>query len=428
MGAALSSLTTPKVHVVGLLAAPNLRANKERRRMAEDFAAFRDLFREARNAVWLVPAPEWSSESLDLLEPIVDDPHEQSPVTTVPLDVLEMEFLSCVRRAAEEARERDIIVIVLCGHGDVEPEETAHLVVGGPAAGEYHDFLDRRNVERALKEAAVPSERVFMLSTSTACCKGRWRSLSWTLLAAANSGSVQITAGTTSTCAAEGGEMQSQDDVYGLIECAASKPIRPVAAELLQRLEVVGPGEPIESKKRPLVIHPLSPEEKTLLCDLATAYNKVEHANTGIDASVNAKAKLVAHGKPLSSEKERILLECLRYQECDSRRATVIARELGWTSVIPVEEWWHGNGLEQMMKAEACGAAIATEFFLGPKVGATWWEEPDPKMMRRRGPRRYKTMGIGAWLADAWSQAGEPLVDVGAWQEAVRIANEEVGK
>ncbi|KAJ6481918.1 hypothetical protein C8R45DRAFT_1215710 [Mycena sanguinolenta] len=393
--------------------------------MAEDFAAFRDLFRETQNAVWLEPAADWYLESLDLLEPTIDDPNEQSAVTTIPLDRLETYFLTRIYRVAEEARERNIIVIVLCGHGDVEPEDTACLVVGGPAAEECKGSIDRESVECALKGAGVPSERVFVLSTSTACCNGRWRSLSWTLLATADS--VQTTAGTTSTCE-KTGEMQPQDDVYGLIAPAASNPIPPVAAELLQRLQVVGPGEPVESEKRPLVIHPLSPEEKTLLRDLATAHSKILRPSVTSEMKVNGLAQNVAQGKSLSERYERILLECLRYRERDSRRATIIARELGWTNVIPVERWWRANGLEEMMKAEVCGAAIASEFVLGPTAGARWWEEPDPKMRRRNRPQRWTTMGIGTWLADAWIQAGEPLVDVGEWQEAVRIANEEVGK
>ncbi|KAF7366324.1 hypothetical protein MSAN_00888600 [Mycena sanguinolenta] len=45
------------------------------------------------------------SETLSLSEPIFDD-----PVTTIPLDLFEIAFLSSVRRAAEGVWERDIIV------------------------------------------------------------------------------------------------------------------------------------------------------------------------------------------------------------------------------------------------------------------------------------------------------------------------------
>ncbi|KAF7366321.1 hypothetical protein MSAN_00888300 [Mycena sanguinolenta] len=370
MGASLSLLTAPKVHVVGLLAAPTLRANKERRRIAEEFAAFRDLFSDAQNAMWLVPAPDWYAESLDLLEPIIDDPDTQSPVITVPLNFLETYFLTRIHRVAEEARERDMIVIVLCGHGDIEPEDKARLVVGGPAVEEYKGSIDRGGVEWALEEAKVPSERVFVLSTSTACCNGRWRSLSWTLLAAADSDPVQATVGTTSTCAAEVEEMQPRDDIYGLLKLLSSSPIRPSTADILERLQIFKPSEPIPRVEAPpLVIRPLSSEEKTLLRDLATAHSKILRPNVSIDIKVNAQARHVAQGKSLSERDERRLLECLRYRKRDSQRATVIARGFGWTNVVPVDRWPHANGLENMMKAEVFGAAIASEFFWGPNVG-----------------------------------------------------------
>jgi hypothetical protein len=59
-----------------------------------------------------------------------------------------------------------------------------------------------------------------------------------------------------------------------------------------------------------------------------------------------------------------------------------------------VGECARGNGLKEMMEAEAHGAAIASEFFLGTGVGARWW---DPnKFSTSSHHRPWKTMGPGA--------------------------------
>ncbi|KAJ7217492.1 hypothetical protein B0H12DRAFT_1241716 [Mycena haematopus] len=205
-------------------------------------------------------------------------------------------------------------------------------------------------------------------------------------------------------------------------------PTRPFTAEYLPRLHLVASSVPVDSGKTAAGavegrassnFIPLSPDEKTSLLTLATAYNQVVHANVSIDVNVNALARKAATGIPLSSlEDERKLLACLRYRDRDARRAASIAKYFGWTNPIPLEKWVRGNGLDKMLLAESCGAAIATEFFLGRHVGARWW---NPSTAQHRP---WKTMGPGAWLADAWVRAGAQTVDPGAWEEAVRIANE----
>jgi hypothetical protein len=211
-------------------------------------------------------------------------------------------------------------------------------------------------------------------------------------------------------------------------------PIRPFTAEYLQRLQVVGPSIPIDSRKTVVGaveghighIPPLSLEDRTALQELAIRHSQVERASVSIDRSVNEMAKRVANGLPLSEVDERVLLECLRYRDRDSRRATAIAAFFGWKTSGAVEKWTRGNGLEDMMGAESLGAAIATEFFFGPKVGARWWDA------QATGPntdqRPYKTMGPGAWLADVWMQAGRPMVEAGEWKKAMEHANEAVGR
>ncbi|KAF7366333.1 hypothetical protein MSAN_00889500 [Mycena sanguinolenta] len=358
-----------KVHIVGLLPVStfNWSGSEDRRQVSEDFAAMRDLFREAQDAEWLA-GTDWESENLDFRRPIIDDsdPHAHPvSVSTVSPTCLKTSFtLSLFRRVEQKAREEDTVVVVLCGQAE---EDNGDLIISrGPDPGDYEDVLRREEVERLLKGVSVPSERVFLFLLSDPRASGRWKSLSWTLCAPG--GSAQTSAATLTCAELE----QMRGSVYSLVKPMSNSPIRASTEEVLQHLQVFEPSAPIPRVEAPpLVIHPLSREEKILLRDLATAHNKVGYANTGRDVSVNAMAQEVARrdGQRLSERDQRYLLECLRYRQRECRRADAIARHFGWTSTIPVDKWCRAQGLEQMEKAEVFGAAIASEFFLGPKVG-----------------------------------------------------------
>ncbi|KAF7341353.1 hypothetical protein MVEN_01871800 [Mycena venus] len=484
-----------KVYVFGVLATTNLAANKDRW-MAADFAAFRYLFSEADQALWLMAAhwkfPEWT--------PIIGDPHAQrlelpspSPVSTIPVEDLKAKFLTSLAKAAAKADANDTIVVVLCGH----EEGTGKVIIGEPGA--YQDLLSKTQVEIALQDVKVPRSRVFLISI--ACYSGQWRSPSWTLLAAAD---FEQTSATMSTSGSRGsvftyallGERadghgwtaphpvrkgdtsiwdspvtanmhnpsvrldeprRSTQDLDTWIDSLrrtnggtyneanlvidpapdtpSQIPIRPFTAGFLERLQVVESSSPSESGEN--VVGPvrsdnltfdfrsLSTEEKALLQELATAHNLVPHANVSIDVCVNEMARQVSTGVLLPEMDQRMLLECLRYRNRESRRAAAIAKQLGWKSAVLVDQWARGNGLDDMLRAESQGAAIATEFFFDPRVGARWW---DPTTVSSNAHQRpYKTMGPGAWLADAWVRAGEPQVDSVVWENAVGIANMEVG-
>ncbi|KAJ6476199.1 hypothetical protein C8R45DRAFT_934815 [Mycena sanguinolenta] len=414
--AALASTQKGKVHVVGVLPASafDWTANEDHRRLVEDFAAMRDLFTGAEDAVWLA-GTDWESENLDFKQILDDsDPHTRPiSVSAVPSTCLKTEFMLTLCRRVEQKAREDTVVVVLCGQ--VEEQNGDLIISRGPGPGEYQDALRREDVERFLEKVDVSNERVFLVLLSDPRASERWRSTSWTLVTASEA---------AQTCI-EPGQMRGRGraGVYSLIEPLSTIPIRPSTAEVLQRLQGFEPSAGLPRVEAPpLVIRPLSPEEKTLLLDLATAHNKVGYANVGRDTGVNGMARKVVHGEPLPERHERYLLECLCYRQRECRRADAIARHFGWTSTTSVEEWLHPNGLEQMKKAEVCGAAIASEFFLGPKVGARWWEEPDPQMVRKSGssafitlrkasPLLYTSMRPGAWLAHAWIQAGEPMVD-----------------
>jgi hypothetical protein len=450
--------------------------------MAVDFAAFRHLFSEANQALWLMAAqwqfPEWT--------PIIGDPHARrielpspSPISMIPVEDLKTTFLTSLAKAAAKADVNDTIVIVLCGHGE---EGTGKVIIGGPGA--YQDPLSKMQVEMALDNVKVPRSRLFLISV--ACYSGWWRSPLWTLLAAADSNQTSAAMSTSGSGRMRGSVFTSallaeRADGHGLIahhdwrkgdpgvwdfpiaanmhdpsaqpdeprrstqemdswmdnlrrtmggtyneanfvidpapDTPSQLPIRPFTAGFLERLQVVGSsvlsesGEPVvgvvRSDDPTFDFRTLSTEEKALLQELATAHNQVPHANVSIDVCVNEMARQVSTGILLPEMDQRMLLECLRYRSRESHRAAAIAKQLGWESAVPVEEWARGNGLDDMLRAESQGAAIATEFFFDSRVGARWWEPTTSSAHQRP----YKTMGPGAWLADAWIRAGEPQVD-----------------
>ncbi|KAJ6562336.1 hypothetical protein B0H19DRAFT_1068980 [Mycena capillaripes] len=63
-----------------------------------------------------------------------------------------------------------------------------------------------------------------------------------------------------------------------------------------------------------------------------------------------------------------------------------------------------------MREAEELRTAIATDSF-GPGAGARWWITKGTKVNTSPSLRLWKTMGPGAWLADAWIRAGRPAVE-----------------
>ncbi|KAJ7445550.1 hypothetical protein B0H11DRAFT_431067 [Mycena galericulata] len=431
--------TRGKVCVFGILASTSLASNQDRW-MALDFSAFHDLFSEADEGLWLTAVP-WQFPHWT---PIFGDPHAQrlalpssSAVTTVPVEDLKAKFLTSLAKTTAKANTNDTIIIVLCGHGE---EGTGSLVIGKPGA--YHEPLSKTQVELALDDINVPQNRVFLVSI--ACHTGWWRSPSWMLLAAFDRhqtheprrSTQDVDSWTDTLRRAMAGTYNEANSVFDPAPDTPSQlPIRPFTASFLDRLQVVESSVPAESgdsvvgavrsSDANIAFRPLSTQDTALLQVLATEHNKVPHANVSIDVCVNEMARQVSNGVVLPKIDQRMLLECLLYRKRESRRAAAIAKQLGWESTMPVEQWTRGNGLDDMLRAESKGATIAFEFFFGSKVGARWW---DPTTVSSNTYQRpYKTMGPGAWLADAWYRAGAPQVDSAVWENAVKIANLEVG-
>ncbi|KAJ7213726.1 hypothetical protein B0H12DRAFT_1242254 [Mycena haematopus] len=432
-----------KVYAFGILATTNLAGDRDRR-MAVDFAIFRDLFSEADQALWVMATPRQFPQIGDAAQ-LPSPP----PISTIPVEYLQNKFITSLAKAAVTADANDTIVVVICGHGE---EHTGSVIIGGPGA--YREPLLVTHVEIALDGVKVPQSRIFLLTT--ACYAGRWRSPLWTLFAAADSDQTSVAMSTSGS-----GQMRGPDEPRRSVQDVDTRmdslrramggiyneanlvidpapdtpsrlPIRPFTAGLLERLQVVDsvPSESgdhiveaVRSDKHTFDVRAVSTEEKVLLKKLATAHNQVPHANVSIDVFVNAMAREVSTGVLLPETDQRMLFECLQYRDRESRRAAAIAKQFGWTSIVPVDQWARGNGLKEMLRAESQGAAIATEFFLDPRVGARWW---DPATANSN-ERPYTTMGPGAWLADTWIRAGEPQVDPVVWANAVGIANVEVG-
>ncbi|KAJ7695958.1 hypothetical protein B0H17DRAFT_1198283 [Mycena rosella] len=254
---------------------------------------------------------------------------------------------------------------------DARLEDTLIIAICGCADEETGDIivadggqdfvpLKKEEIEMAVAAAVIPPERVHLIST--ACISGLWRSESWTLLAAVS--------------------CNDTAEVFAKRTEASDYPA-------------------------------LEPHEKEELFRLATEYHRRDHGSSAIDVSVNAKSRKVATHCPIPFKDERILLTRLQYRELACRRASEIAQFLGWKAHRPVEEWTRINGLTEMLEAEEEGAAIATVFFLGAAVGA-----------RVGLGRPWKTMGPGAWLADAWITAGRPTVEKNRWETAVAHARQ----
>ncbi|KAJ7268649.1 hypothetical protein B0H12DRAFT_1095883 [Mycena haematopus] len=216
-------------------------------------------------------------------------------------------------------------------------------------------------------------------------------------------------------------------------------PLRPFTSNFLTRLQVVDASPPPDAQRTNTPkgavaavptsmsnIDPLTSAEKSELILLASEYSAVERPNVAIDVAINLMAAQLARGDSLQSQaQEHILLAKLRYRKRDSLRASAITDYFSWKPQGTVEEWARGNGLVEMLEAEAHGAAIATEFFLGVGVGARWGDATKTSVNSNRRP--WKTMGPGAWLADTWIAAGRPTVEKVEWNKAVAHANTVVG-
>ncbi|KAF7338720.1 Glycoside hydrolase family 76 protein [Mycena sanguinolenta] len=503
----LGETSTPKTYIVGILPTTETRTLQDRR-IAADFAAFRELFSPIHDAVWLAPSAwtfsSWKTTTGDPQAERITVP-TTSLLPTIPVSSIKRQSIIALARAAAVAQEHDTIIVVLCGYG---VGETGELIIGGRSESKTLDPLTKGDVEACLRNSKVPADRKFLISTASH--SGLWKSNHWTLFAVAecdaeSASMTTFTSGETRDGVFAYSLPLDHANAHGLIaphlmrrvysdnhrfklggpvvvwdepvkadlrnlgarltflqrsadEVArwmnalremmsgvylestfivdpspigsSHLPLQPFSAEHLDCLFVGGPSIPDESGD-PAVgsVHggdsspsflPLSADERRSLLAMATAHHKVGHPNVGPTITVNALAREVARGGVISEFEERCLLECLRYRSREYRRASVIARELGWQSGEPPEKWRRANGLRNMRAAEARGAAIATEFF-GPEVGAKWWVPSTSTSYRR-----YKAMAPGAWLAHAWESTGSPEVSKNEWARAVAVANAEV--
>ncbi|KAJ6535896.1 hypothetical protein DFH09DRAFT_1369449 [Mycena vulgaris] len=209
--------------------------------------------------------------------------------------------------------------------------------------------------------------------------------------------------------------------------------LRPFTAEYGERLVLIGasPGPPSKpeiprsaSGSRCNVRTPRPPppppplplstvDAKELLC-LAREHARFPRADTARDLTVNALAKKLSAGGTLIPSQQKSLLARLRYRARACRRASAMAHYLGWAAARPVEEWGNPSGSKEMREAEEAGAAIATQF-ISPVAEGAYMGEGQPV---------WRTMGPGAWLAEAWVKAGRPHVEAGRSDAAVEFANQ----
>ncbi|KAJ6630102.1 hypothetical protein B0H10DRAFT_1110620 [Mycena sp. CBHHK59/15] len=136
-----------------------------------------------------------------------------SPTTHVS-DVLTLKtmFITEFAAAALSRRPHDILVIVLCGHGD----RNGDILVGAQAAGLTH--LRKADVEVILTTLTPENQQDRNFVVSTACYAGQWRSNLRTLFGAAEveEESVAIRESGSGECRGGIFTLAEQTDEYGL--------------------------------------------------------------------------------------------------------------------------------------------------------------------------------------------------------------------
>ncbi|KAJ7504236.1 hypothetical protein B0H11DRAFT_508585 [Mycena galericulata] len=404
---------------------------------------WRDLLSDADTAKWFTSAELDSANLKNIIGDSYADrlhfPTDTSNIVHVDdLHALKEILTITISRISGAAAREDTLVIVICGHGE---QGTGNVLTGG------RGFLTKRAVEFAIEGIAIPRERIFLVST--ACYSGLWRSSKWTLIAGAESKEVSITIAQLGSGEYRGtGPQRSMGDAIKFMEDLRQKtggiykflpfvldpvsespalPLRPFTSDYLDRFTIVGPSPPsipeepesstwASGSRRcstpPSPPPPLSAADAAELLRLATAHARYPRASTPKDLQVNSLSTRLSAGGIITPTQQHDLLAQLRYSARACRSASAIAHYLGWQPARSVE-WGRPSGLAAMDEAEAAGAAIWTKFASPTAEGVDMGE----------GEPVWRTMGPGAWLADAWVGAGRPRVEKERWDAAVAFAN-----
>ncbi|KAJ7314586.1 hypothetical protein DFH08DRAFT_1087178 [Mycena albidolilacea] len=296
------------VHVFGILGTTDIRANQDR------WMAFRAAGVDDGELVTVVGDP--NSERLELAS---------TPVTILPLSTLKTRFLHALSHA--DVQEEDSVVIAL---------DRWSLF----AASDSFPNLPRLSIQDA---------HHFMESIKAAM---------------------------------EGTFNDANFVIHSLSTLPSELPLRPFTPAYFSHLRIVdsstcssmpvnfdadGPEAAVAAvRSNSNDIRPLAAEEEAELKSLAGQYTATLHPNMSIDVAVNLMAAQVAHGAPLESKaQERILLENSKAAVPRPRFSTGICHcGTPWTGSRGFCGA-RGNGLKETMEAEAHGAVIVSEFFLG---------------------------------------------------------------
>ncbi|KAJ7057019.1 hypothetical protein C8F01DRAFT_1153090, partial [Mycena amicta] len=396
-----SSSPAPTVHVIGLLAASKPKAQGW---FASFFLAYKDLFTMNDHedliirSTWVAAASaELGSESKENVKIVKGD--------------LKTAFCVALVKTAFRAKPHDILVLILCGHGQ---ELTGDLIIrpqddlAGTSRGSQ-EIMTKSDVESALGDSKVPSTKIILIST--ACYNAPWRSERWTPFCPAERNKEFVAAltgeGLGETFATPGPEfpipLPSEERFTPHLACrelpSTSRPVqrllsRLFTAEYSCRLAHIAANRPPEARSLPVPpvilppqLAPLSDDDAAELLLLSKRVRAFHFENTPRAWPVLAMAGEVVRGVPIDLEREHRLLRQLRCWWRDCRRATAIATHMNWSAPHPVDQWSRPQGLREMRLADAAGAKVLSEFGRNPQ-----------------SPRW--SLAPGAWLSDAWIRAG----------------------
>ncbi|KAJ7658115.1 hypothetical protein B0H17DRAFT_1213275 [Mycena rosella] len=362
--------------------------------MAADFLIWRKLLSESTHSTWL--------SVTDLNQPmgVLGDPYanhlksvlRMAGITLVPTLVSSVQDLFlALRDMVERAKPEDVVVVVLCSHG--EPFASA--------AADSRFFTWRELTSRRLSRTS------------------RWRSLKWTLLAAAEEHQMADEQGFEPTPGNMDGARTSfkapRRSISDAHEFKQEFPTQLFTTTFLDRFQIFRPSPPDTTSNSD--IPSSESNDFGILTTLATAFHKGRYPTTASNLpAILGCAKLLS-GDTLPHSTQRALFSRLQYHAHACRRATAIAEFLEWNPTEPVEGWRRAIGLTRMKEGEAAGAKIMTAFISDTADGAQVGE---------RQPL-WRPLGTGEWLTEAWVAAGKPEVEVGKWEAALLYGNTQAG-
>ena len=459
-------LRKPTVHVCGLLGTYNIKGgptwqDNDHHWMVTDFIALRQLL-GAHDSLgeWFCGKPIQMQKGFLLGDPvcnrIVFNPAPFETVLDVEPQLLAISFLVAVSKASSKLSDGDTLVIILVGHGD-----QSHAFVVGDE--NQHFELKKESLEHS-----VHGTKGNILVISTACLSGSWKSMHWTLLAAARpdqhsismaiSGSGECRGGFfTNTLLAEQADefnvrppylgpidnsgchcwQQSHDfgpkkmtsplpcqlkhsmqDILALISgrapfhklaCVAPLPSTNQASIYSANTFPVSPLQNLPS----ISPRTLSEEEEVTLVNLATEHLHFMPPSIASELPTILQCHQMIHGvkqgrDPLSNAKKSKLYSTLTNMAYQRDLALVIAKSLGWERAV-AELGGPGGRQRQLvnmvaLQREAEASGCLVSFLTFPVNPYTRWA------------------GAAGWLARVWEASGRLIVPPNDWTLAIEQA------